>query len=187
MKLLVTANGLHQVRTQLYSLPLTSLHQPYKLATDLGFIGDYVSPKARVISIIFYISRFILFKPVRSDVNCNEIRSVLKLKFVNKVMDDINLSNILHDKRTREKVRQYFQYRSSPVIYKYSNTVAAKILNFNATVRNIDIDDFIKSPPSCGCASSPFRYAPYGHVITGDLGIIPNEDLKRITPQSPQL
>ena len=75
VKLLVTANGPHQVRTKLYSLPLTSLHQLYKLATDVGFIGDFVSPKARVISIIFYISSFRLFKPVRSYVNCNEIRS----------------------------------------------------------------------------------------------------------------
>ena len=122
-------------------------------ATDLGFIGDYVSPKARVISIIFDIFRFTLFKPARSDVNCNEIRSVLKRKFPNKGMNDINGSNILHDKRTCEKVPQYFQNRSPPVIsYKYSNTVAAKILNFNGTVRNIDTDYFMKSPPSCDCA-----------------------------------
>ena len=91
-------------------------------------------------------------------MNCNEI---LKFIFVNKGMDNIDLSNILHNKRTCEKVPQYFQNRSPPVItYKYSNTVAAKILNFNATVRNTDIDEFIKSPPSCDCASSPFRYAP---------------------------
>ena len=98
----------------------------------------------------------------------------LKLKFVNKGMDDINLSNIFNDKMTYEKVPQYFQYRYPPVISnKYRNTVAANILNFNVTVRNTDIDDFIQSTPSCGCASPPFRY-----VITGDLGTIPNEDLK---------
>ena len=58
-------------------------------------------------------------------MSCNEIRSFLKLKLVNKGMDDINLSNILHDKRTCEKIAQYFQNRSPPVIsYKYSNTVA---------------------------------------------------------------
>ena len=137
-------------------------------------------------SITFYISRFRLFKPVRSDVNCSDIRGFFKLKFVNKGMDDIDLSNILHDKRTCEKVPQYFQNRSSPVIsYKYSNTVAAQILNFDATVRNIGIDDFIKSPPSCDCASSPFRYPPHGHVITGDFGIIPNEDLKRLLLKGP--
>ena len=90
VELLVTTNGPHQVRTQLYSLPLTSLHRLYKLATDSGFIGDYVSPKARVISLIFDISRFRLIKPVRSDVNCNEIPSFFKLQFVNKGMDDIN-------------------------------------------------------------------------------------------------
>ena len=32
VKLLMTVNGPHQVRTQLYSLPLTSLYQLYKLA-----------------------------------------------------------------------------------------------------------------------------------------------------------
>ena len=181
MKLLVFANGPHLVRTKLYPLPLTSLHQSYNLATDVGSIGDYVPPEARVISIIFYISRFRLFKPVRDNVNCNEIRSFLKLKFIKKGMDDVNLSNILHHKRTCEKVPQYFQNKSPPVIsYKYSNTVAAKILNFSATVMSIDIDDFIKSPPSCDRASSPFRYAPLGHVITGDFGIIPNENLKRL-------
>ena len=101
-------------------------------------------------------------------------------------MDDINLSNILHVLRSCEKVPQYFQNRSSPVIsYKYPNIVAAKILNFNATVRNIDIDGFIKSPPSCDCVSSPFRYPPHSHVITGDFGIIPNEDLKRLLLKDP--
>ena len=76
--------------------------------------------------------------------------------------------------------------RSPPVIsYKYSNAVAAKILNFSATVRNIDIDDFIKSPQSCDCASSPYRYASHGHVITRDFGIIPNEDLKRLHLKGP--
>ena len=119
-------------------------------------------------------------------MNSNEIRSFLKLKFVNKRMDDINSGNILRDKRTCEKVPQYFQNGSPPVIsYKYSNTVSAKILNFNATVRNNDIDDFIKSPPSCDCASSPFRYAPHGHVITGDFGIIPKKDLKQLFLKDP--
>ena len=60
-------------------------------------------------------------------------------------MDYINLSNILPDKRICEKVPQYFQNRSPPVIsYKCSNTVAAQILNFNATVRNINIDYIVK-------------------------------------------
>ena len=114
-------------------------------------------------------------------MNYNEIRSLFKLKFVNKGMDDISLSNILHDERTCEKVPQYFENKSPPVIsYKYSNTFAAKTLNFNATVRNTDIDDFVRSPPSCDCTSSPFRYAPHGHVITGVFGIIPNENLKRL-------
>ena len=54
---------------------------------------------------ILYFSRFRLFKPDRSDVNCDEIvfRSFLKLKFVNNGMD------ILHDKRTCEKYHNIFR------------------------------------------------------------------------------
>ena len=42
-----------------------------------------------------------------------------------------------------------------------------------------------KSPSSCDCASSPFKYAPHDHVITGDFGIIPNEDLKQLLLKGP--
>ena len=53
-------------------------------------------------------------------------------------------------------------------------------MNFNATVKNIVTDVFIKTPPSCDCALSP-----HGHVITGNFGIIPNEDLKQLLLKGP--
>ena len=49
-------------------------------------------------------------------------------------MDGVNLSNILRDKRTCGKVTQY------------CNTIAAKVLNFDAIVRNINMDDFSQEP-----------------------------------------
>ena len=58
-------------------------------------------------------------------------------------------------------------------------------LIITVTVRNIDIDDFIKSPPSCDCASSPFRSVRHGHVFTGDFGIIQNKELKRLLLKGP--
>ena len=39
---------------------------------------------------------------------------------------------------------------------------------------------------SCDCASSIFRYDPYGHVITGDLHIVQNRKLRRLLEKGPK-
>ena len=76
-----------------------------------------------------------IFISSKLEVMCTAMRFTVFFcfKFVSKEMDDINLSNILHDKITCEKMLlqlQYFQNRPPPVIsYKYF-TVAARILNF---------------------------------------------------------
>ena len=73
----------------------------------------------------------------------------------------------------------FFLDRSPTVLCKYPNTITAKVLNFNCTMSNTDVDDFIKSPPSCDCASS-YRYEPRHHVITEDFNIISNKDLRQL-------
>ena len=42
------------------------------------------------------------------------------------------------------------------------------------------------NPPDCSCVSSPFKYSPSGHVITGDLNIISNESLRNVLAKGPK-
>ena len=37
---------------------------------------------------------------------------------------------------------------------------------------------YASSPPACNCAASLLNYGPAAHVITGDLNIIRNIELK---------
>ena len=85
-------------------------------------------------------------------------------------MDDINVSNILHDRiqeRVCVEISQYFQNRSPLVkTFKYFSPLLG--------------EDDVRSPPSCDCASSLLRYESCGHVITAGFSIIPYEGLKQL-------
>ena len=40
--------------------------------------------------------------------------------------------------------------------------------------------------PSCSCSSSQFLYSPAGHIVTGDLNIIQNKQLRDLISKGPK-
>ena len=42
------------------------------------------------------------------------------------------------------------------------------------------------SPNNCDCTSSKFCYKPFGHIVTGNLNVIPNINLRRIISKGPK-
>jgi len=48
------------------------------------------------------------------------------------------------------------------------------------------IDKLKTKPPDCSCHNFPFKYNPDGHVVTGDMGIIDNENLRKILAKDPK-
>ena len=147
---------------------------------------DPDSNKYKLFSIILDIAHHRLFKPVSITGNEEEKRSFLKLNFANKGLDAINLSNILHSKNVRSKVPPYFKDQTVPLIsYTYTKPIATKIFNHKRVLRDLSIEDFKSKPPDCSCSTSPFKYSPAGHVITGDLNIVANEKLRNILGKGP--
>ena len=59
-----------------------------------------------------------------------------------------------------------------------TNTTGPSIFNFRKVAREHEINDPITS---CKCVQSPFLYHPLGHVITGDLRIIPDKKLRNLS------
>ena len=81
----------------LYSIPLTQL----KLLNDACMQHnnrDSNSPEYRLDSITMDIFHNRLFKPVQTFCNSNPPKAFLKLRFGNKGLDAIRLSNILNHK-----------------------------------------------------------------------------------------
>ena len=50
----------------------------------------------------------------------------------------------------------------------------------------LDVEQLRQNPPKCSCSSSPFNYSPAGHIITGDVNIVQNEDLRSLILKGPK-
>ena len=104
--------GLHHIRAKLYSLPLKRLHALYESTLTLHF-ADVGSPGHRLQGIILDVSSNRLFKAVRVG-EPTEVRNrpFLNVKFANKGIDALNVSNILTRSPSKIKSLRTFNARS---------------------------------------------------------------------------
>ena len=127
-------------------------------------------------SIILDISHYRLFKPVKSYVPAENPKHFMKIKFLHKGIDAINLPQLLRSQSVMDKIPAYFKDKEPPIIsYQYANTVANKLFNFSCTLSN-----FLSNPQHCQRNTSKFCYEPHGHVITGNLMVIENVKLREL-------
>ena len=137
------------------------LHDLYKSTLTLHF-ADAASPEHRLQGIILDISSNRLFKAVRvCDYTETKNRPLLKIKFANKGIDALNLSNILNQKSVQSNIPPYFQNKESPCISNsYARSVASKFFNYKRSLQQIDFNSLSQNPLPCTCPGSEFLYAP---------------------------
>ena len=149
---------------------------------------DAGSPEYRLNSIILDISYNRLFKAVRTNEHKEQSnRPFLKVRFANKGIDALNLSNVLNQKSVQSKIPPYFKYKDSPCIsYSYTRSVASKIFNYKASLQQLNFTSCSQNLSPCSCSTSEFLYAPCGHVVTGDLNIVRNRKLRDLLRKGPK-
>ena len=131
------------------------------------------SNEYKLTAIVLDIATHRFFKPVGIQKDEIDKCSFMKLSFVNKGLEGINLGNILHNKSIKCLIQPYVKVQSVPIIsYAYTIPIGTKIFNNIDWLYYLNIDDVKSKPPDCTCASSPFIYNPAGHVITFDFKII---------------
>ena len=82
------------------------------------------------------ISHYRLFKTVKSDVPAEKPKHFMKIKFLHKGIDAINLPQLLRSQSVMDKIPAYFKDKELPIIsYQYTNTVADKLFNFSSTLQ----------------------------------------------------
>ena len=85
------------------------------------------------------------------------------------------------------EIPPYFVEQSAPLIsHTYTRPIASKIFNHKRVLKDLVFEDIKSKPPSCACASSPFNYSTVGHVITGDLNIVSNNQLRQLLYKGPK-
>ena len=178
-------NRLHNLRTTLFGIPLPILHKLVEAAKVDPKRGDFDFES--MFSVVHSISQQRLYKPVKAEGQPPVDRKFMKIKFANKGIDYLNISNILRNKKVQKQIPPYFKDMEPPTIsYTYPKPIATKIFNFNEVAKNFDSSSFNANVPNCDCASSAFVYEPYNHIITGDLEIIPHEGLRDLVRRGPK-
>ena len=80
----------------------------------------------------------LIINPLKPDTTKHNERHFMKLKFVNKGLDHIDISSVLRDKRTLNSIPEYFEDKEPPIIsYSYPKSIASDIFNYRQTILNI--------------------------------------------------
>ena len=88
--------------------------------------------------------------------NTTTPRQFLKIQFLNKGIDMLNLPQLVHSKRVTRTIPNCVLNDRPPVIsYKYPQTISRKILNHRKTVKDINFD-LGSSSMTCSCCDSGF-------------------------------
>ena len=113
-------------------MPLT------KCTSDTVFINTSV-PEERM----FLLKQKAVLDELRPyiDSEINHIRHFIKIPFINKGIDFIDLPSIFRDNTVESSIPDYFENREPPIIcYKYNKPIRSTIFNFNKLVATLDID-----------------------------------------------
>ena len=84
---------------------------------------------------------------------------MIKIQFVNKGIEFINLPSIFKDKSVITSIPTYFENKESPIICnKYNKPIRSTALNYNKLVTELDIENSI--PDSLECKDSKYFINP---------------------------
>ena len=178
--------GVHKINTKLFSISFPQLRGLQVLALESTNF-DYSSAEYSVTAIILDIAKYRLVRPVRCDVPAEKSKHFMKIKFLNKAVDAINLPALLRSTSITNKIQVYFRDKEPPIVsYEYTSTVASKIFNFAPTLSNLNVSEYLSNPQTRQCKESKFCYEPHGNVITGYLRVIENARLRELVAKGPK-
>ena len=145
-----------------FSCRMSFIRQIHVLVNDLLPLNHFPH---HLLWITRDIARFRSGEAVHTPEDTNMVnKHFLKVTFHNKGIEIINLSSIVHCKKVRSTIPDFFEDKEPPVIsYKYTKTIGQSIL---IVARGHEVDEICDN--GCNCMHSPFLYKPLGHVITGD-------------------
>ena len=153
--------SVHSISTKLFSILFPQLHSLRELVLESTSF-DYSSAKYRVTAIILDVANYRLFRPVRNNVSAKKPNHFMKIKFLNKAVDAINLPALLRSTSVTDKIPVYFRDKEPPIVsYEYTSTVANKLFNFAPTLSNLNVSEYCPNPHSCQCKESKFCYEPH--------------------------
>ena len=110
-------------------------------------------------------------------------RNHIIIPFRSHKIDQLQLASIVNDKSVCTLIPDKVKYLYPPkVYYKLNNPNCLRFCNYNKFLNKVtmeEVSNIIQN--NCSCDLMPdFIYQPYGHILTGNLDIIKNPELKEL-------
>lgn len=173
-------SGRHKLLSKITNLSISSIQ---KLDEEADDVYIRAHPFYEVACIVQSYTQHVLRPHI--DVTSDHQRHFLKISYLNKGIDFIDMSSIFKDRRVIDKIPKYFKNTETPMIcYKYKRSTRGLLFNYNRIVSDLDIKT--STPTECDCSSSKFCYGPAGHVITGDLNAIKDTRIRKLISKGPK-
>ena len=138
----ILKSGRHQILSKLSSLSIASLR---KLDEEANEFYDRKHDLCHTALLNRCYTQHALRPYIDSEMN--HIRHFIKIPFINKGIDFIDLPSIFRDNTVESSIPDYFENKEPPIICcKYDKPIRSTIFNFNNLVVNLDIDT--KTPDS---------------------------------------
>ena len=108
-----------------------------------------------------------------ADNPCNTFKSYLVIEFLHKYMDTLNLSQILHN---QELISCFPVKDTYPIIsFRYSQTLGSMAFNYVKFAKEMIIENVEQY--HCECTNNLYKDEFHGHIVTGNLNILEDQDL----------
>ncbi len=179
--------SLHHLRTTVYGLPLNVARAINTEALALIY-GRSRKYSKQILRIIYDTLDRRLFPPQeQNDAVDGPHRKFLTLLFHNKGLDYINLPRILNNRAVTHAIPEYFVCQEPPCLgYRYTGTIAKEVFNHKQTCADFQKDQGINGFV-CACNNKPeFIHPKIGHILTGNLNIVNNQQLREILKRGPK-
>ncbi|MCU7801045.1 MAG: hypothetical protein KZQ70_13135 [gamma proteobacterium symbiont of Lucinoma myriamae] len=135
-------SGRHSMLSVLTSLSISSLR---KIDTEVDKFYDSRHPFYDAVLLIRCYTQHALRPYIDSEIN--HVRHFVKINYINKGIEFIDLPSIFRDKSVVSSIPAYFKNTESPIIcYKYNKPIRNVIFNFNKIVSDLDIN--VNTPDS---------------------------------------
>ena len=159
-------------RTEIFASKLIDCNKLFLHLTKC--INDGIKLVFEKQDFLIHILRDLCLHRVQKSYVKKKSSDFLPVYYVNRLMDSIDINKILR----KQNIVDLFPIKSdaaTPTIsFSYGKTIRSKVVNYKETIHN--------RVRNCNCDlfDNKFKVEEYGHVFTGDLDIVENQELKKV-------
>ena len=182
--------AMNYLRVFLFSSSKTILKSIYTALADM--LNDSSDQYSQWYKAAHDIITAKLYKePKNTERKNNDPNNTVKLTFLNKGFEHINLSKLLHTPSLSKEfpsLATNVDYTAPSVSYSLTPTIRSHIFNYKQFVDELDLKKFLKNPNilPCSCTDSPYVDKFHKHVVSGNVDIVPHPELKHLFLKGPQ-